>query len=60
MLGTHLGWVSGAKVLAEVFSVYTGLCLVHVWGESWVVKIRHDRSVFKLGCVGYTFGLSLG
>ena len=50
----------GGKVLERAFSVYTGLCLVHVWVESWVVKFWHERSVFTLGGVGYKFGLSLG
>ena len=59
MLGTSLGWVFGGKVLAQVISVYTGLCLVHIWVESWVVKFWYERSVFTLGGVGYKFGLSL-
>ena len=51
--------VLGSKVLARVISVYTGLCLVHIWVESWVVKFWYERSVFTLGGVGYKFGLSL-
>ena len=47
------------KFLARVISVYTGLCWVHVWVESWVVKFWHECSVFTLGGVGYKFGLSL-
>ena len=60
MLGTRLGWVLGGKVLARVFSVYTGLYWVQVWLESWVVKFWHECSVFTLGGVGYKFELSLG
>ena len=30
------------KFLARVNSVYTGLCWVHVWVESWVVKFWHE------------------
>ena len=48
------------KILARAFSVYTGLCWVHVWVESFVVKFWHECSVFTLGGVGYKFGLSLG
>ena len=40
----------GGKVLARVFSVYTGYCWVHVLVESWVVKFWHKRLVFTLGC----------
>ena len=43
----------GGKVLAQVISVYTGLCLVHIWVESWVVKFWYEHSVFTLGGVGY-------
>ena len=49
MLGTRLGWVLGGKVLARVFSVYTGLCCVQVWLESLVVMFWHERSVFAVG-----------
>ena len=49
----------GDKLLAQVISVYTGLCLVHIWVASWVVKFWYKRSVFTLGGVGYKFGLSL-
>ena len=57
MLGTSLGWVFGGKVMAQVISVYTGLCWVHFSIESWVVKFWHERSVFTLG---FFLGTSLG
>ena len=60
VLGTCLGKVLMGKILARAFSVYTGLCWVHVWVESFVVKFWHECSVFTLGGVGYKFGLSLG
>ena len=50
----------GGKVLAQVFSAYTGFCWVHILVESWAVKFGHKCSVFTPGCVGYTFVLSLG
>ena len=60
VLGTCLGKVLMGKILARAFSVYTGLCWVHVWVESFVVKFWHECSVFTLGGVGYKFGLCLG
>ena len=43
----------GSKVLARLFSVYNGWCLVHIWVESWVLKFWYELSVFTLGGVGY-------
>ena len=46
MFVTCLGWVLGGKILTWAFSVYTGLCWVQIWVESWVVKFCHAGTVF--------------